>query len=283
MSQQQLARIPEPSAISDGVEQTFDYSKSKDSSMIVPYLVALNLIDRICEPELRTQALELCSGPGNFSQLLVAVAGFKRNTGVDMSSRMIALAEQEVFQAGLVSQINFVCDDVTQLKLVPRLNPDLITFMNGAHHMAYLDDVKSVLSRASELVKPEGVIFLMDPVRPKTRQLADQYIKIYGRDYISKGLVHFHKDFHDSVYASWTPEEMKSVIPQGTKRTWIHVLPFGFPAFQFVIGLPEGRTDLWATKGFHSKEIERLVPKAYRFDYMALKYTVALGKKTKLA
>lgn len=280
---QELQRIPEPSSISDGVAQTQDYSKSKDSAMIVPYLLSLHLIDRLCEPSRRSQALELCSGLGNFTQLLATKAGFDAVTGVDMSPRMISIAEQSSDQAGLSDKIRFIKDDVTLLSSVSNVKVDLVTFMNGAHHLDSLQNVKTVLTRACEVTKPGGVIFLMDPVLPKTKDIANQYIKIFGADYVRKGLLYFYKDFRDSVFASWTPEEMKSVIPQGTKRKWIHILPFGFPTFQFVVGLPEGRENLWATKGPLSKEIEHLVPEEYRMEYMALKCSVALGKKTILS
>ncbi len=280
VNKQVLTRIPEASEISDGLEQSLDYSKSKDSLMIVPYLVALNLIDRTCEPEKRRKAIELCSGPGNFSELLASVGKFEHVTGVDMSSRMIMLARKNVESTGLESKIQFVQDDVTQLQKISQSQVDLVTFMNGAHHLSNLEKVKSVLTRASELVSSNGVVFVMDPVRPKTTALAKKYVEIFGKDYLVKNLSHFHKDFNDSVFAAWTANELKSAIPKGCKRNWIHILPLGFPAFQFIIGLPEDRKNLWLNKGILTSEIKQLLPTSYRMDFKMLQMSISLGKKT---
>lgn len=277
VNKQRLERKPEPSQVSDGLEQTKEYSQSKNSIMVVPYFAALNIIDKLCPINNRNSVLELCTGPGNFTEMLVKNANFKKITGVDLSEKMLAYARENANQAGIEKQITLIHDDVTQLKKLGSEKYDLITFMNAAHHLTDIQSVKEVLTNATFKVKDDGIIFLMDLVRPKTKKIAENYIKFFGKDYLKKGLNYFHKDFNDSVYAAWSVDELKQAIPKDSDRTWIHLLPYGFPAFQFIIGLPKGESKIQRTTGVTSN-IKKHIPNEFRTDYYMLITTIKIGK-----
>ena len=87
------------------------------------------------------------------------------------------------------------------------------------------------------------LVMLMDLVRLRTAGITERYINIIGHDYIERGLPNFFDDFRNSMYASYTPEELREAIPRNTARCWCQLVPRGLPGAQIIFGLPEGRTE----------------------------------------
>lgn len=122
---------------------------------------------------------------------------------------------------------------------------------------------------------------MLDPVRPKSDNIANLYEDISGESYIEMGLPHFMKDFHDSIHASWTTDELYQAIPSNSNRNWVQIIPFGFPSFQIIIGLPEGENKMPDGQGLSSTVIEKLIPKKFKPDWDMLKLSFSLAKKRK--
>jgi ubiquinone/menaquinone biosynthesis C-methylase UbiE len=273
--------VAEPSALTEQAEHVNEYGRAIETVMILPYLLMLDIVKRASSPKGHIkEAIDLCCGPGHFTRLLAQHLNYQNVTGVDLSDPMLEIAAKKSAEMRLSDKTNYLKSDVANLRSVADKSKDLVSFMDGAHHMITLNQVRDILKEAERVVKSDGLIVVLDPVRPKTKKVAEMYLEIAGQPYVDLGLHHFNKDFRDSVYASWTPEELHETIPQDTKRKWVQLIPFGFPAFQIIVGLPEGRSELFVNEDGLSKELlKKLVPVEGKADWNLLKLSFQLATK----
>ncbi len=282
ISDYSLKRTPEPISFYNDIEKSLEYSKSQSTNMMIPYAIALNYIQRISTTEKINSALELCCGPGVFTQQLAKITKINHITAVDLSQTMLGLAKANC--SSLTDHFDIQFKEMNILNLTTELKQkfNLITFLNGAHHLENLNDVKTVLQQAESLSTEDGIIFVLDPVRPKSDKIANYYINLFGKEYLVKGLNHFFNDFKDSMYASWTPTEMGSSIPENTNKQWIQLIPFGFPAFQILIGIPKNRKQLFLRNDLSISIFKDLLPSHTISDFNLLKTLFKIGLKVQL-
>lgn len=280
LSPQTLARTPEPFTLTEQTPHVEEYSRAFDSVMMLPYVLALDLIHRVMpgSEKANLQAADLCCGPGHFTRLLVKEMNFKTVTGVDLSEPMLKIAGENAEREKLAEHLRYLKSDVANLSAINTESLDLVSFMDGAHHMPSIEKVSQILAEADRVAKSEGLIFILDPVRPRTLSTANLYHQIAGKAYLDKGLKHFNQDFWDSIMASWSFQELFEAIPRTTKRSWIQLRPFGFPAFQVMIGLPEGRREVYIHEGLSDSRIERLIPQEGRMDWKMLRLSFRMAK-----
>jgi hypothetical protein len=72
---------------------------------------------------------------------------------------------------------------------------------------------------------------------------------------------------------------MFKAIPTDTNRKWIQLIPFGFPSFQVLIGVPEGREQTFVNKGLDGDVIKKLIPADAKGDWIMLKLSFLLAKQ----
>lgn len=283
VSRNKLDRVLEPSTLTDHQQHVDDYNQAIKTVMILPYVLVLDMVVKLVGKKANhsktpLQAVDLCCGPGHFTRMLAK--NIKSNViGVDLSEPMLETAQQNAEKEKLTDSVFYLKSDVTSLKTIDSNSKDIVTFMDGAHHMNTLAMVTKVLTEADRIAKPEGIIVLLDPVRPKTSFISHLYETISGKSYVKLGLVHFIKDFHDSLQASFRPEELYTAIPLNTNRKWVQLIPFGFPAFQIVIGLPEGQDSINPSEGLSSEIINSLIPADAIGDWKMLKLSFRLASK----
>ncbi|MGZ5279105.1 MAG: class I SAM-dependent methyltransferase [Pseudobdellovibrionaceae bacterium] len=278
VAKQKLKRVPEPNTLTDQQAHVDDYSRAIQSVMILPYVLILDMVRRLLEKDHGIQALDLCCGPGHFTRMLAKNFDCQQVTGVDLSEPMLQKAKENADKENLSSTLQYLKSDVASLGAIESNSMDLVSFMDGAHHMNSLEQVSQILNEAQRVAKADGVIILLDPVRPKTKKTANLYHRIAGQAYVDRGLVHFNQDFHDSIFASWSPEELFQAIPKETNRKWVQLIPFGFPAFQIIIGLPEGRDKLFVSQGLPPASIVNMIPAEGKSDWSLLKMSFRFAK-----
>lgn len=243
---QQLERKPESHAVTDASENVVQYSRVMATKLVLTYAAGIEIVHRARSERSSHSAVDLACGPGHYTLCLAHYLGYKEVVGVDLSSPMVSIARQNAAQQGLSETVSFQTADIVSMEQALSHSFDLVSFTGAAHHMADLQTVAQVLRQMDQIAKPTGLVMLMDLARLRTRWLTERYIRILAKDYIERGLSEFLDDFRASMYAVWTPKELRSAIPKQSARWWVHLVPRGLPTIQVVVGLPVGRDKLFA-------------------------------------
>ena len=239
---QRLKRTPEPNPVTDSPQVVDQYNQAMMTGLSILYAIGLEVIYR-ARPEGNGagSALDLACGPGHFTFLLAHHLGYEQVAGIDLSAPMIRSATQNAKAQGIEPRVKFHLGDITRLDLLVKEAVDLTCFTQAAHHMPDLPTVAKVLREMDRITKPEGLILVMDLHRLRTAHLTERFVSTVGRDYIQQGLREFLDDFHHSMYAAWTAQELRSTLPPESHRWWCHCVPLGLPTIQIILGLPAGR------------------------------------------
>jgi ubiquinone/menaquinone biosynthesis C-methylase UbiE len=248
---QTLDRTPEPSSpssssdrssvLTDDQRAVSDYTHAMETKMALLYAAVLEIIHRTRSPGNEGRALDVACGPGHLAIDLARHMGYDQVTGVDLSEPMIRAAEINAKQRGVADRVRFQIDDATRLSSLPDNHFDLSAITFAAHHFDKIDSVRRILMSLDRVTRPEGIVFLFDVIRLKTRRNTEHYIRVLGHDYFRRGLLHFLDDFRNSMYAAFTCGELKTAVPNDSRRSWIHWTPRFVPSMQILIGLPVGR------------------------------------------
>jgi len=246
---QTLGRTPEPSQITDGSGNVAQYDRVMTTKLALGYAAGVEILHR-ARGETADSAVDLACGPGHYSLCLAKYLGYKQVTGVDLSAPMVKVAAGNATRANLSGNLRFQVGDITQLDSFPAGQLDLASFTGAAHHMPDLDTVAAIVCEMDRITKPTGLVMLMDLARLRTAKLTERYVNTLGQDYKDRGLGEFFDDFRNSMYAVWTPKELRGVIPTDSARWWCHLVPRGLPTIQVILGLPIGRDRPFLRRGF---------------------------------
>jgi 2-polyprenyl-3-methyl-5-hydroxy-6-metoxy-1,4-benzoquinol methylase len=258
-----LPRTPESTGEMAEENSVNDFNQAMRTNLTVNYAAALDYIHRVrpAPNGKNLSALDLCSGPGNFTQCLATYLGYRNLTGVDISRPMIAHAQNNARKSKSQSNFQFVQQDVLRLRTDRFEKFDLVTCANSAHHLNTIEDVRSLLTLADGACDPQGVVVVTDLCRLPNQDVTNRFVAMIGDDYVQNNLHALAEDFRASMHAAWSPEEMARAIPKATNRAWYQVVAGGLPFFQAMIGLPYGREELfireskdWANSGIHRTE-----------------------------
>lgn len=274
-SSRRLTRTPEPSAVTNDEEDVDDYDRVMSTVMVLPYAITLNYIAQARNHTgADCKALDICCGPGLFTLLLQQKLDYSEVLGIDLSEGMVKKACANAVATGCETT-RFQVGSAFGLPHLPSQSFDLITFCNGAHQFDTIEQVQMALAEAQRLVKADGLIVVLDPVRQKTAQLTEGYVQVAGQDYLDRGMPSFYRQFQESMYAAWTPEELASALPADTSRRWFQALPNGLPTFQILLGIPAAQTQ--ALQHPAPTTTGTLVPRDLSFDWTLLSGTFATG------
>ena len=192
-SRPRLKRVPEPEAISDFEEQVSNFNRVMETPLSISYAMMLQKMLDVSQRERPIKYLDLCCGPAHFAKLVPKFFKVDKMGLVDMSGNMLELAKQVLSDVDVDK--NFVNEDVTQLSSVEDSQYDLITLLNGLHHLPELKDVTSAFSSMERVSRENGMIFIIDMVRPKNQFMLNLYTETFGAVYSDLGLDYFKKDF----------------------------------------------------------------------------------------
>lgn len=256
LSKPTLGRTLESHQVTDLQESILDYQKVMSTQVSALYALALDFIHRSVQNEAtpNKRVLDLCCGPGHFTRLLSEALGYSSVTGVDLSPGMIKVAKQLGHQDVIFEEGN-----ATRLSKHADQSFDLVTFLNGAHHQDDISDVRKILLEAERVTKPSGLIFLMDPARPKTEKTLEGFVAVAGQDYLRLGMHRFVEDFRETMHASFRPSELRQAVPPESQRQWVLVTQRGLQTYQMLIGLPVNRNDLFLRPSLKASVLKRIV------------------------
>jgi ubiquinone/menaquinone biosynthesis C-methylase UbiE len=276
---QRLARCPEPEQVTASVENVVQYNRVMATKLVLAYAIGLELLNRALPAVQGANAVDLACGPGHYTLCLCRYLGVRKITGVDLSPRMVELANKNSESQGLRDRAEFREGDVTCLDGLPTGEFGLASFTDAAHHMPNLGVVANVLQEMDRITRPDGLIMAMDLVRLRTAELTERYVQTLGRDYVERGLPNFLEDFRNSMYAAWTAKELFSAIPRDSRRFWCHIVPRGLPTVQVILGLPVGRREPLVRSGFPWLPHENPVPAEMRGEWRLLRMTLRFASR----
>jgi ubiquinone/menaquinone biosynthesis C-methylase UbiE len=283
LGRQSALRVPEPEQLLNDPLQVADYKDIAVLPLILTYAISILYISKAWPEDQEPQhILDLASGPGHFSLTLAKVFSHSRVIGVDLADRMVAAAQAMALEQNYGDRCRFEKGSVTSLTSFPDASVDLSTSTNSAHHMPDMEMVRRMLTEMDRVTRPNGLVFLYDAARLKSEALIRSYVKMGGQAALDRGYKIFYEDFYNSMRAAWTTIDLASAVPRQTKRKWFHLVPFGLPASQIILGLPEASQHPFV----HKHDLYRandLIPALYHKEWQALKMDYALSKPKRLA
>jgi ubiquinone/menaquinone biosynthesis C-methylase UbiE len=281
----ELARRPEPDALTDDADHVFQYDQVRTTKLVIAYAIGMEAVHRARTAETGAQgkALDLACGPGHFTIWLREQLHYRDVTGVDLAPNMIRTAQKNVRARNLDSQVRFLLGDITKLDQFAADTFDLSTFTDAAHHMPDLGTVGRVLAEMDRITRPDGLVMLMDLARLRTAALTERYVKLLGGDYRARGLNAFFDDFRNSMYAAWTCAELATAIPRNSRRTWCHFASKTLPTLQIVLGLPVERDRPFVRRGFPWRWRNRPVPKDSLVEWLIARTDLFLARPSFVA
>jgi len=233
-----LDRRNETSAVSSGEEQVSNYNQVMSSRLAVFYAIALQAVYRAFSPGKRRRHLDIAPGPGHFSLLANDLLQLEKTTGVDRSAPMVAIANKNAAASSRNGLVSFVEGDATNLSAFESNSIDLVTMTFASHHLPTHSNLRQAIAEMDRIAAPEGLVALIDLIRLPTAAITEDFVKLAGRDYITKGWPAFYDDFYQSMYAAWTTEEMTSAVPRHSPRKWVLLANGGIPTLQILLGFP---------------------------------------------
>ncbi len=280
LARRQQPRTPEPDLVTADNDHVVQYDQVMSTKLVLAYALAFEIIHRArSEPRPGSTTIDLACGPGHYTLALARFLGYDQVEGLDLASAMIETATANAAATGLGDRVRFRLADVTQLDGIESGSVDLANFADAAHHMPDLPTVSRVLVEMDRITRPDGLVMVMDLVRLRTARLTERYVGLLGADYVERGLPQFLLDFRNSMYAAWTPKELRQAIPRNSRRHWRHLVPRGLPSVQIILGLPVGRTRTFVRSGVPWTPADNPVPPAMRAEWNILRNTVRFGSQ----
>lgn len=240
LGRQVLQRTPEPHRVTDQADNVVQYDRVMETKLAISYAIAIETIYRARTEPFGGRALDVCCGPGHMSITLAKELRLDELVGVDLSAPMVRVASENA-RARELAGVSFRTGDATALNDFADGQFDLTTMMDAAHHMPSIEVLGRAIQEMDRVTAEDGLVVVMDLVRLRTRGLTETYIELLAHDYVERGLPAFKDDFRDSMYAAWTPAELRSAVPKQARRHWSLVVPRGLPFAQFLIGFPSTR------------------------------------------
>ena len=195
-----LERVLEPEVM-DSAEEAVDYD-SMDHSHVNQLFVSDLL-------QLRTDLVTVLDVGTGTAQIPIELA--KRHsqvhvTAIDMAEHMLRVGRNNVERAGLTARIELRACDAKRMPFADGAF-DAVISNSIVHH---IPEPIAVFREMSRVVKPGGLIFVRDLLRPADRPSLDFIVRTYAGD----ANAHQQKMFAESLHAALTLDEVRSLVTQ---------------------------------------------------------------------
>ena len=195
-----MKRILEPEVM-DTREEAEAYEAMDHSAVNTAF------VDRVVElGASEGHFLDLGTGPAQIPIFLAQRCPKIRITGIDLSVNMLTLGEQHVAEAKLGDRITLECVDAKVLPY-PDQSFDGVISNSIIHH---LPDPMAAFREISRVIRPSGLIFIRDLMRPDTPETAQALVDLYAAD----DTPYQKKLFYDSFLAALTIPEIEAMLTQ---------------------------------------------------------------------
>lgn len=193
-----LPRVLEPEVM-DTAEEAHDYN-DMDHSLVNSAFVA----DMMATGLARGDVLDLGTGTAWIPIELCRQCDHCRIMAVDLSIHMLDLARMNIEVAGLIERIQLDHIDAKQLPYEDG-SFDVVMSNSIVHHLA---DPTLAVREAVRVVRPGGLLFFRDLMRPDT----DAVVARLVAEYAGNECDHARQMFDDSLRAALRLEEMRAIV-----------------------------------------------------------------------
>ena len=196
-----MQRILEPELMEDA-QQVAAYANADFEQ---PHTEFIERIKTIISSDFSGSALELGCGPGDISRRFATAYPFSRIDAIDGSRPMIDHAIR-MTNSGLVTRLQYIHGKLPDAEL-PGKGYDLIFSNSLLHHLANPQVLWKTIKKYG---KPGAFIFIMDLLRPSSREQADYFVDFYAA---SEPEILRHDFFH-SLLAAFTVGEIEQQLEE---------------------------------------------------------------------
>jgi len=271
-------RVPEPQSVMADPSQVADYQFACETWMSLYYALTWEALYCAGVAPHGT-ALDLACGSGWFSRGLAHYLG-QQVVGVDLAEPMLTVARKAARDVSCEHQLQFLAGDATKLAHIPGLPQtfDLTCMTLAAHHLDSMANLSATVQAMHARTAPDGIVCIMDLVRPRTQALTERFLALTTPDYARAGKTSLVDDTRHSMYAAWSPEEFAAALPKTPGRRFWQIVSPGVPLVQLLVGVPETRTKLFVRTGMPWTDALHPVPRAFRRQWRMLRWAT-LGRQ----
>lgn len=220
-----IPRTLEPEVM-DSATEALDYDSMDHSDVnrafVDDFLAALALAGRLTDQAHPLRVLDAGTGTAQIPIELCRRTVGCSVTAIDLAGEMLKVAEQNVVSAGFGNRIQLQRVDSKQLP-DEDASFDAVISNSIVHH---IPEPKQVLAEMARVVRPGGVLFVRDLLRPNDLETVSQLVETYA----GQSNTHQQQMFRDSLCAALTLNEMRQLlveldlpdswISQTTDRHW---------------------------------------------------------------
>ncbi len=217
-----MQRIAEPELMDDPA-QALAYARADFSE---PHQHFVELFIERFSADVSGTVLDLGCGPGDICRRFARALPGCRVHGVDGARAMLDLARADTARQRLSDRIEFILGYLPGAQL-PLDHYDLIISNSLLHH---LHDPAALWQSVTKFARPGASVFIMDLMRPDSRETAAQLVTEYASDEPEL----LQRDFFNSLLAAYRPTEIQRQLEQcrlGGLRTETvsdrHLIVFG--------------------------------------------------------
>lgn len=195
-----LPRVLEPEVM-DSAEEASDYD-AMDHSHVNRVFVA----DLLEWEAGFTTVLDVGAGTAQIPIELCQRHPHAQVVAIDLAAHMLRVGQQNVDRAGLAGRIQLqLCDAKRMPFAAARF--DAVISNSIIHH---IPEPFGVFAEMARVVKPGGVLFVRDLLRPRDEAALAYFVRTYAGD----ANAHQQKMFAESLHAALTLDEVRAMVTQ---------------------------------------------------------------------
>lgn len=202
-----LAREPEPQALMEDAEQIQAFVHSGQGNGILNYIYLFHAIMSLPVIRPGDVVLDLACGPANQLLQIARLHPEARFIGLDASAGMLALARDNLAQAG-AANISLRHGDISCLDGIADASVDCVLCTMSLHHLSDTAQLAQTMQQIRRVLRSDGGVYLADFGRLKRR--ATQHFFAHDRVELQSEL--FTRDFLNSLRAAFSLDELQQAV-----------------------------------------------------------------------
>jgi len=160
-------------------------------------------VDRLIALGAHGRVIDLGTGPGHVPLMICDRIADAHITGVDLSTRMLELAERRGRASRHTARLTWQLADVKQLPFEDA-SFDTVCSNTILHH---IPEPSALLTEAFRVLRPGGVLLIRDLYRPDTEKRLDELVALHAANDTPEQ----RRMFRDSLKAALTPAELRDL------------------------------------------------------------------------